>query len=270
MTARVAFATFWPALLVVCSCGFADDAKPNNRPIIVIAHRGAHDTFPENTLASIGRAVELGCDYVEVDVRATKDGKLVLLHDGSVDRTTDGRGKIDELTFDEIRRLGVRPVSTSDTARHKVPTFEEALAACRGKIKVYVDHKAGEPAEIYRTIKQLGMISNVVVYGSVDQLREFKRLDPAIWIMPGHPGSPDKIRRLAAELGPETLDGNLSGWTKDQVDAAHEAGAQVWVDNLGPSDNERGYRLALEFGVDAIQTDHPEALLQFLRNTGRR
>lgn len=246
----------------------ADSTKP--KPIVVIAHRGAHEEFPENTLASFARAIELGVDYVEVDVRATKDGKLVLMHDSSAKRTTGTDGKIDQMTYDEIRKLRVKPIAAGDKTEHNVPTFDEALEACRGKIKIYVDHKSGPPADVFAAIKKHDMVANVVIYGGVDQLREFKQLDPSVWIMPDHPGTPEKIRELAKDLKPETLDGHIRNWTKEQVDAAHAAGAEVWVDILNQSDNEKGYGKAITMGVDAIQTDHPAALIAYLKKMGRK
>src|SRR5205807_1804496 len=76
----------------------ATAARPDAR-IVVIAHRGANKFAPENTLAAFRKAIELGCDYFELDVRRTKDGQLVLMHDGSVDRTTNGTGSVVDMTL---------------------------------------------------------------------------------------------------------------------------------------------------------------------------
>jgi len=238
--------------------------------IIVIAHRGEHTEAPENTLASIRKAIEVGCDYVEVDVRRTRDGALVLMHDSTVDRTTNGRGKVEALSLAEIRALDAGAKRGAAWAGEKVPTFDEALAACKGKIKVYVDHKAGPPAEILSAIEKHGMVRDVVIYGSVENLRAFKRLNPRVWIMPDHPGSPEKIVELVRDLKPETLDGNIVDWTAEQVQAAHRAGAQVWVDHPAGRDDEAGVRLSVEMGVEAIQTDAPAKVIGLLKNMGRR
>ena len=233
------------------------------KSIVVIAHRGAHREVAENTPAAIRHAIELGCDYVEVDVRRTKDGVLVLMHDRSVDRTTNGKGNVKDLTYAEIRELTVGK-------SEKVPTFDEALKLCRGKIKVYIDHKDAPPAEIVAAVERHQMVDEVFVYSSFEALREFKRLNPKIWIMPPHPGTPEKIAAARRELKAETFDGNIRDWTVEQVTAAHTAGAQVWVDNLGENDNEAGFRKSIEMGVDAIQTDHPRKLIQFLKHHGYR
>lgn len=245
-------------------------SNPIRQRIFITAHRGAHEEAPENSLASIRTAIEIGCDYVELDVRKTKDGKLVLMHDSTVDRTTDGKGKVDQLTFDEIRALKFDGKTAEKHPDEVVPTFDEALAHCKGKIGLYLDHKAGEVSELLEALKRHDMVSKTVVYSSHEKLREFKKLEPKIWIMPDHPDDPAKIVELADSLHPETMDGGIHRWTKEQVDTAHKHKVEVWVDILGPFDTDAGYKFGLDIGVDAIQTDHPAAVLKFLKEHNRR
>jgi glycerophosphoryl diester phosphodiesterase len=251
------------ALLALCG------AAPGKR-IPVVAHRGAHEEAPENTLAAFRQAIAIGCDYVELDVRETRDGELVLMHDATVDRTTMGTGAIADMDLAAIRRLDAGSKRGERWAGEKVPTFDEALEVCHGKMRVYVDHKAGSPERVLAAIERHGMLEEVVIYGSVENLRAFKKLRPRVWIMPDHPRTLEVMTALAQDLKPETLDGNLRTWTAEQVEAAHRLGVQVWVDNLGPNDNEEGFRRAIAMGVDAIQTDHPALLLKLLQELGRR
>ena len=243
--------------------------RPDSK-IVVIAHRGANKFAPENTLAAFRKAIELGCDYFELDVRRTKDGQLVLMHDGSVDRTTNGTGSVVDMTLAEIRALDAGIKRGEQWKGEKVPTFEEALTMSKGKIKVYVDNKAGPPAEVLRDIEKHGMLNQVVVYGGAESLREFKKLKPKVWIMPDHPRNIERLKALIEDLKPETIDGNLRSWTAEQVKVCHDLGTQVWVDNLGENDNEIGFEKALAMGVDAIQTDKPDLLIQYLKSKGRR
>jgi glycerophosphoryl diester phosphodiesterase len=265
-----------PRLFLSAILILAVSAAPNSRSaigadgsghknIVVVAHRGAHKTVPENTLASLEKAIELGVDYVELDVRRTKDGVLVLLHDASVNRMTNGKGKVEDLTFDEIHKLNIR--ARTATAGQKIPTFDEFLEHAKGRIKLYVDHKKAPPAEVLALIEKHGMLKDVVVYGSVATLREYKRLAPTVWIMPGHPRSIEAIEALAKDLKPETLDGAIKEWTAPEIEAAHRAGCQVWVDNMAV-DNPAGIKQTVEMGVDAIQTDNPELVLKLLREMG--
>jgi glycerophosphoryl diester phosphodiesterase len=259
-------------ILLLLSIAFAGlrVPAPQTGRVVVIAHRGANAFAPENTLAAFRKAIALGCDYVEMDVRQTRDGALVLMHDRTVDRTTDGTGSVADLTLAQIRALDAGRKRGPEWTGEKVPTFDEALAVCRGKIRVYVDWKSGPADQVIAAIERHRMLRDVVIYGSEEQLRAVKRLRPKVWIMPDHPGTIEGIMALARSLKPETMDGNLRDWTKEQVEAAHRAGAQVWVDNLGENDDEAGFRRALDMDVDAIQTDHPDLLLKYLKARGRR
>jgi glycerophosphoryl diester phosphodiesterase len=246
------------------SCALAGAKKR----IVVVAHRGAHASAPENSLASIRKAIEMGCDYVELDVRETKDGALVLMHDRNVERMTDGAGEIAAMTLEEVQKLRFK--RGPEWSGERVPAFEEALEICRGKIKVYVDNKSGPPERVMAAIEKHGMVREVVIYDSVARLRAFKSLQPAVWIMPDHPRTRDEMTALLSSLKPETLDGKASDWTVEEVDTARRGGAEVWVDNLGLSDNEQGYQLSIRMEVDGIQTDHPEELLDLLKKLGHR
>jgi glycerophosphoryl diester phosphodiesterase len=255
--------------LIVTTAAAGPRESPEKR-ILVIAHRGAHRDVPENTLAALDKAIAIGCDYVEVDVRRTKDGALVIMHDASVSRTTNGTGRVEDLTLAEIRKLKMKGRRGAKWFDEKVPTFGEILKRAKGRMKIYVDHKRAPPAKVLEAIDRHGMLNDVVVYGPIPTLREYKKLAPSVWIMPEHPRSIERIEALAKDLKPETLDGNVVVWTHEQVVVAHNCGAQVWVDNPSELDNEAGITKAVGMGVDAIQTDDPETVLQILTHLGRR
>ena len=126
----------------------------HGKKVHVIAHRGAHKTVPENSLASLEKAIELGVDYVEIDVRRTKDGALVIMHDAGVNRMTNGKGKIEDLTLEEIRKLDIVRGKTQAVTGQKIPTFEEILQRAKGHMKIYVDHKKAPPAEVLALIEK--------------------------------------------------------------------------------------------------------------------
>ena len=126
--------------VTVMSGDFADLPRLKH-PIAVIAHRAGRGIAPENTLAAIRKAIALKVDYVELDIRATKDGHLVIMHDRTVDRTTKGTGAVKDLTLAEIRALDAGSKFDATNAGERVPTFEEVLKLCRGKVHIYVDHK---------------------------------------------------------------------------------------------------------------------------------
>lgn len=234
--------------------------------VSVCAHRGAHLKAPENTLLSFQHAIDMGCDLVEIDVRTTKDGHLVLMHDSTVDRTTEGTGRVDELTLKQIRNLSFG----SDYPNEKVPTYEEALAYCKGKINVYVDHKAADHTRVIEGIRKYDLSKNVVIYSTTKELLQFKKIAPEIWITTPHPDTVEGIKQMIEKLKPETLDGNIVNWNHEQAEATHAAGVKIWIDYPHAWDNAEGVRKGLEIGVDLIQTDHPERIMDLLDKAGRR
>ncbi len=269
-----AAAVFAAALapVVIASVGDRAPLPALRWPVAVIAHRGGAGIAPENTLAAIRQAIRLKADYVEVDVRTTKDGELVIMHDSAVDRTTNGTGNVRDLTLAEIRALKVKNAFGASFKDQSVPTFDEVLALCRGKVNVYLDHKDGDTARILDALRKRRMERSVVVYGGVDGLRKWKELAPAIPIMPSLPGDyrrPGGIAEFASVCPAEVLDGHVTAWTKELVADAHAAGIKVYVDIMGPTDTPGGYAAALALGVDGIQTDHPDALIAYLRARGR-
>lgn len=109
--------------------------------LIIAAHRGASDNLPENTITAIAAAIELGCDYVEFDVRATSDQRLVLLHDERLERTTDGAGRLAEIELRNLRELDAGAWLDEAHRGRKVPTLNETLAVVRGTARFIVDFK---------------------------------------------------------------------------------------------------------------------------------
>ncbi|MEM1602801.1 MAG: glycerophosphodiester phosphodiesterase family protein, partial [Candidatus Bathyarchaeia archaeon] len=143
--------------------------------IEVIGHRGAAGLEPENTLRSIRRAIEIGVDRVEIDVRVTKDGRLVVIHDETVDRTTNGHGYVRDMTFEEIRKL--------DAGKgEKVPTLEEALNLTRGKVILQIELKVAEATEpTIELIEENGAEREVVITSFIHSLlKKVRYLNPAI------------------------------------------------------------------------------------------
>lgn len=240
--------------------------------IAVIAHRGGRALAPENTLAAFRNAIRLGADYVEIDVRTTRDGHLIIMHDRTVDRTTNGSGAVRDLDFAAIRSLDAGSKFGAQYAGEKVPTLEEALELSRDKIHIYLDHKDAPTPQVLAALKRYHMEKQVIVYNGVDGLKEWKRLAPELPVMPSLPDSYRREGGIAAfrqELPAEILDGNLVEWTPELVAQAHAAGAKVYVDNLGPNDNPEGFRKAVAMGVDGIQTDYPDQLIQTLAEDKR-
>ncbi len=152
--------------------------------ITVISHRGEHLAHPENTLAAFQAAIDAGADFFELDVRTTSDGRLVLMHDRTVDRTTNGKGLVREMTFEQIRALDAGAKFGPQFAGTAVPTFDEALNLAHGKIGVYVDCKDIAPANLVAALEKTDMLDKVVIYGGAGFLKGVLALRPSLKVMP--------------------------------------------------------------------------------------
>ena len=140
-----------------------------------IGHRGAKAYAPENTIASFKKALEIGVDAVELDVRKTKDNFLVVIHDEDVKRTTNKEGLVRELTLKEIKNL-------STEGNEKIPTLEEALDFLDKKVKVFIELKeAGVEAQVLDIVCKKGVEKNVVITSFLEEaLKKVRELNDEI------------------------------------------------------------------------------------------
>jgi glycerophosphoryl diester phosphodiesterase len=233
--------------------------------VVAISHRGEHLHHPENTMPAYRAAAEAGADFIETDVRTTADGKLVIMHDGSVDRTTDGHGDVAAMTFDEIRQLDAGAKFAGAAFKGTpVPTFEEVLEFARGRIGVYIDAKRISAADLVAAVRKFGMVDHVVVYGSMDLHRGVRMLEPRIQIMP-EAGSVDFAAKFIDELKPGVIAFDARDFKDEVIAIARRANAGIYVDRLGPADTAESWDDAIRRGATGIQSDHPAELVQFLR-----
>ncbi|MDM5227413.1 glycerophosphodiester phosphodiesterase family protein [Cytobacillus sp. NJ13] len=122
----------------------AEPTTGERKQVDNIAHRGATGYAPENTVAGFDLAVDMKADYIEIDVQRSKDGELVVIHDTTVDRTTDGTGKVGDLTFDYLRSLDAGSWKGEQFAGEPIPTFEEILDRYHGNVGILIELKAPE------------------------------------------------------------------------------------------------------------------------------
>ncbi len=141
-----------------------------NDQIIVIAHRGIWHNAPENSLQAIQYSIEMGVDMVEIDIRVTKDGELVLMHDLSINRTTTGKGYVKDWTLEQLKTLNLVDGSGSVTV-HKIPTLEEALLLSKDKILVNLDKSYNYFDKCYEVINKTGTHRQVVIKGKKPEVR---------------------------------------------------------------------------------------------------
>lgn len=240
-------------------------AKPH---IMVIAHRGAHEGIPSNTLLSLKEAIRLGVDYVECDIRTTADNKLVIMHNDTVDGTTNGKGKIRDLTLKQIRKLDAGIKVGPQFAGTKVPTLDEMLKIARGKIGIYADTKDASPEALLAALKKYDMLSHTVIYGyHLAFFEGVAKLNPDVWIMP-ESRSETVLQKLLHEFQLKVVAFDAGDFKEPMISMTKQAGAKIYVDRLGNADNPETWQAAIDQGADGIQTDHPAGLLKYLRAHG--
>ena len=246
---------------------------PNELPaskhrLIVIAHRGNHTNVPENTLASIHEAIKFGIDYVEVDLRTTKDGQLIIHHDGTVDRATNGKGKVNEHTLAEIKKL---QVYNHNHKTHHIPEFHEVLKLCKNRINIYLDFKDADVAQTWKQIQEAGMEKQIVVYiNKKEQYPQWKTIAPKMPLMTSVPDevkSQDQLTAFLNEVKIDVVDNMVNPEVKELL---HSRNIPVWLDVQDPKEGPDAWAAALKKGVQGLQTDHPEALIAYLKKNGLR
>lgn len=242
----------------------------------VCGHRGACGEAPENTLAGFAHAVAVGVDRIELDVRLSADEQLVVIHDETVDRTTDGTGRVADLTAAQLRRLDARRTCATWPERVGVPTFNEVLdqVAETAGLGLEVELKRDAPerlervcASVARALRERAIDERVVVssfdLGALEIMRSIASHLRRAFITAEHPRDPIAT---AARLGCSQIDIRRTNLSRDAVDEAHARGLAVtaW---FGNSVDE--VRTLLECGADTITTDLPSLALPLVREAAR-
>lgn len=243
-------------------------------PPLIIAHRGDSAHRPENTLASFASALELGAELVELDVQLTSDGHVVVLHDPTLDRTTDGSGDVRGLTLAELRRLsaGYPGRFGASYAGERVPTLAEVLALLRGRGRAMIEIKrdsvgadplAGIEARTLEEVRRAGMEDDVALI-SFDRRALLRCREQAPGITRGHiffRASIDELLEGARAVA-STLVMPEKGLLSDALcDRAREAGLKLvtWV-----VDDAEELRSFERFGLFGVGTNRPGVLIEAL------
>jgi len=236
---------------------------------LVIAHRGGAGTAPENTLAAFANAIAVNADYYELDVMISSDDSLVIMHDATVDRTTDGTGTVSGMTYNQLRELDAGSWFGPEFAGEKIPTLREALLLAKDSpngIGVVIEIKSGVasvPAKVVAQVQELDMESMVVVSGfSLAQITEVKNLDPTIAVQLFGTITETQIDQVVAINGDWV--GSGGNYTQSVIDYAHMQGIyyNAWTLNSAST-----MLPAIELGVDGITTDVPLVLFALMDTT---
>lgn len=267
-------------------------SDPDTDQVLVVAHRAYWRSMaPENSLAAIDSAIRLKMDMVELDVWKTKDGELVLMHDPTVNRTTDGSGRIADMTLAELRQLRLKDKDGKLT-EHRVPTLEEALLLAKGRIMINLDKAYSYFDEVYPLLKETGTADQIVMKGSApaaEVLEDFGQYLGDILYMPVVNVKGEETLQAVQEyidlLHPAAFEIVFSSDQEDlclSISRMLEGRSLLWLnsmwtglsgdytDDAALSDPNAVYGHLIDtLGARLIQTDRPVELLNYLRDCGR-
>ncbi len=232
------------------------------RRVFVVAHRGASAYAPENTLPAFEEAARLGADFVETDLRATRDGVIVCIHDARVDRTTNARGFVSELTAEEIRKLDAGSWFSPLFKGVKVPLLEEFLDfLAERNVGGFLDLKQpGIELEVIGKVMRWGLEERVVVLSEyVAPLRNVKKLNPVITTQLDIPSPSPSSLRAALVCMANIVSVHSLMLDESFVELAHKRGLLVNVWGVRTPEDVLS---AVEAGVDFVTADDPRMVLE--------
>jgi glycerophosphoryl diester phosphodiesterase len=300
---RIKLILFIGLLLVSCSQQKRDglDQKTNsiaksslvtsevgvNKNILVCAHRGDWRNAPENSIQAIKLASQMGVDMVEIDVRTTKDDVLVLMHDETIDRTTSGKGRVSELDYSALQDLQLKNAIGTWT-KNKIPKLEEALRFSKDKIDLNIDLKdQSQLQRVLKLVEELGMLDQVLFKqnGVVTTAKStFGSYLNRIRFMPIVDLSDENALKtvkeyLESNIKLEAFEILVEAESSDffkMKDLIKSKGQKIWINSLWDNmcanhsddraiDDIGVYQWYIDHGIDMIQTDRPQLLMDFLK-----
>ncbi len=243
-------------------------SKQEQQKMINVAHRGASGHAPENTMAAFQKGFEMKADYIEIDVQMTEDGELIIIHDTTVDRTTNGTGQVSDFTLEEIRQLDAGSWFSEEYAGEKIPTFEEVLDAFRGKAGILIELKApelypGMEEKVAEALKERNMDQTnngkiIIQSFNHESMKKSKELLPQIphGVLAGVTWA-DVTDEQLAEFATyaDYFNPNMNIVTEELVDRVHEVDMEIYP--YTSRSQEEANRL-FAMNVDGIITDYTE------------
>lgn len=231
-------------------------------PVVRIAtHRAANEFAPENTLSAMKIAMDLKVDYIEIDVRLTKDGRSLILHDGNLNRTTNGKGPLKELNFEEARKLSAGLWFSPFFSDEMIPTLEESCQLLSDhneksghKTYFYVDCKDINVRVLIDTLSKYKLLDGSVFYVSEQQIDQIRTLAPQAKMLPGLQ-NPKDLDRMTDTWHPYALDVNWKDLSAELIQNAHAKGVKIFSDGFGDAETADHYSQAIQSGIDVISTN---------------
>jgi glycerophosphoryl diester phosphodiesterase len=240
--------------------------RPGDRPIEIVCHRGANEYAPENTYASAQRCIDWGVDYVEIDVNRSSDGVFYLFHGPDLERTTNGNGFFPELPSTLIDQLDAGSWFAPEFAGERIPRLEPFLDWIKGKAKLFLDIKAGSPAEIIRLIRHYELEEESFVWsGSRAWASEFRALAPDLQLKINVNDSAGVITAHEC-FRANIVEVELEKMSQAILTTARQRHIKTML--YIKTKDAHAYRQALDWGVELINLNHADLFLQVMGEWG--
>lgn len=263
---------------------------PASQKVLVVSHRGDWRNAPENSLQAFRNCLNMNVDMIEIDLKQTKDGHLVLMHDETIDRTTNGKGRPSDYTLEELRQFRLIN-GLGRVTDHVIPTLEEVLNLCKGKILINIDKGYDFFKEVYELTERTGTTGQVVIKSSYPLSKVQKEngdvLDKVIYMPIIQLDKPDAERILDEYLtiSPVAIECCFENYTSDVqrlLQKIKSSGVKIWINSLWASLNaghdddravekgevEESWGWIISQGATLIQTDRPAAMISYLKEKG--
>ena len=267
--------------------------KPNSKYVLVVAHRGDWRNAPENSLQAYRNCIDMGVDMIEIDIHKTQDNQFIVMHDATVDRTTNGKGKIADMTLADIKKLYLKSGHGIKT-RHRVPTLEEVLLLAKDKILVNIDKGDNYFDEIYELLLKTGTEKQVVIktYDNLATIQSKSKNDiihksifmPIINL--DKQEDAEVVVDNYLHVNPPAFEVTFKTETPKLfrvLNKIRQSGSHLWINSLWSSLNaghdddlaveekcpDEAWGWILQQGATVIQTDRPMQLIQYLKKKHR-
>lgn len=261
---------------------------PLTKNIMVAAHRGDWRNAPENSLQAYRLAIEMGVDIIEIDLNKTSDGVIVIMHDQTIDRTTDGKGKPSDYTLEQLRKFHLRN-GLGRLTRNTIPTLKEVMLLAKGKVLVNLDKSYKYYNEAFAVLKETGTLDQAIFKADVPYSElngRYPEILKSLTFMAivdlAKPNALQVINDYQKNIKPVAFELNFGTDTAALLlnnRFINKNGSKIWYNSLWASLNggheddlafEEGntkdsWDWLIAHGATILQTDHPEAMLQYLK-----
>jgi glycerophosphoryl diester phosphodiesterase len=264
--------------LMGCALKRVEDKKvpywKGKLPVMVVAHRGFSGAAPENTLAAFRKAIEIGSDMIELDIHLSKDGRIVVIHDETLERTTNGRGKVVDHTLTDLKKLDAGSSFGGQFAGERIPTLEEVLDLAKGRVLVNIEiknptHGRYPITELadksLQAVKKAKMLDRVI-FSSFNpvSLEHIQKKEPRAWVALLFHRPWNSFLEMASGKEYEVLNLRNIHLNKEKISQVHKEGMKV---NVYTVNTEEELEQFVRWGADGIITNYPDRLIKILKAT---